>query len=555
MLAPITFDPAPLKFGLTLALALGAVCASAPAQCEVQTLTASTGASGDDFGEGVSISGDVAVVGAERDDDAASNAGTAFVYRFDGASWQEETTLLPAAAGSNDHFGFSVAGHGDLIAVGAPDDDALANSAGSVYLFRHVGAGVWQQEDHVFAGDPDASDRFGWDVAVHGDVLLVGAKGDDEAANSAGAAYIFRDDGLGNWSEELKLTASDALDFAQFGDAVSLSANVAVIGAWQDSGIDTFAGAAYIYREVGVGVWNEETKLTASDAGAFQFFGRAVDIDGSRVVVGAYAALTGTVETGAAYVFDDSGGWGETQKLVASGGADGDRFGWAVAVHANAIAVGAYQRGPGTVYLFELAGAWSETTSLGDSNGVNGDELGESVALDGARIIAGAVEGTGVVAGAGNAVVFSTGAECGAAQTYCNPGDGSPNNTSTISISAFDLSPGTTVDMANGPAGQFGYLLLGNNNGVVNQPPGSEANLCVLFGSCFGRYAGDITQVSGGGTLSTDISNSASAGSGFAIPTCGGSIMSGQTWYFQYWHRQGSGLPSRFSEALAVTFQ
>ena len=137
--------------------------------------------------------------------------------------------------------------------------------------------------------------------------------------------------------------------------------------------------------------------------------------------------------------------------------------------------------------------------------------------------------------------------------TFCDPLDGSIHNTATLSASSASLAEGVTLDLSGGPPGEFGYLLLGNGNALVHQPPGSEGDLCVTGGSCLGRYAEDVGPISTAGTLSTDIESSASGGPGYGIPTCGGHIASGETWYFQYWHRQPMA-PSTFSQALAVTF-
>ena len=138
---------------------------------------------------------------------------------------------------------------------------------------------------------------------------------------------------------------------------------------------------------------------------------------------------------------------------------------------------------------------------------------------------------------------------------YCNPGDGSANNVASIDVPGCDLTGPYEVVLSNAPANQFAYLLIGNGNSVVSQPPGAKGDLCVLGGSCLGRYASDIGAVDSTGTFTTDISNSISGGPGFGIPTCGGNLQSGETWYFQYWHRQPMGQPSTFSEAIGVTFK
>ena len=62
-------------------------------------LLASDGVASDWFGWSVSISGDMALIGAQGDDDNGTNSGAAYVYRFDGSQWIEEAKLLPSDGG------------------------------------------------------------------------------------------------------------------------------------------------------------------------------------------------------------------------------------------------------------------------------------------------------------------------------------------------------------------------------------------------------------------------------------------------------------------------
>ena len=137
---------------------------------------------------------------------------------------------------------------------------------------------------------------------------------------------------------------------------------------------------------------------------------------------------------------------------------------------------------------------------------------------------------------------------------YCDDAQ-NPNNAADISIDSCGLVSGNTVNLTNGPPNQFCYLLIGDGTAVVHQPPGSVGDLCVAGGSCLGRYAKDIGQINGAGNFITPLFDSQSGGAGFGIPTCGGQLQVGQSWTFQYWHRQPMGAPSTFSEALRVTFQ
>ena len=126
-------------------------------------LTAGDAAAGDSFGFAVSVSGDTAVIGAYRDDDAGSNSGSAYVFLRSGSSWtQPKLTASDAAAG--DEFGHSVSVSGDTAIIGAPGDDDAASNSGSAYAFVLSG-GMWTQQDKLTAGDGAENDEYGFSVS------------------------------------------------------------------------------------------------------------------------------------------------------------------------------------------------------------------------------------------------------------------------------------------------------------------------------------------------------------------------------------------------------
>jgi hypothetical protein len=154
-----------------------------------------------------------------------------------------------------------------------------------------------------------------------------------------------------------------------------------------------------------------------------------------------------------------------------------------------------------------------------------------------------------------NKVAWFANLMCPCTSKFCTVADGSIFNTANLDASGCDLSTAITLDLSNGPPKQFTYLLIGAGTATVSNPAGSMGDLCIL-GGFFSRYNQDLGQISLAGTISTDISNSVSGGPGFGIPNSSGSaILAGETWNFQYWHRNPLGAPSGFSEALSITFQ
>src|SRR5690606_38894872 len=131
-------------------------------------------------------------------------------------------------------------------------------------------------------------------------------------------AYVFRRTASG-WAQETKLTAADALPGARFGDAVAAEGDRVFVGVPRDSAAFYGGGAVYVFaRDAGTGTWVEEAKLLPSDLGTSYRFGVAVAVVGDLLAVGAPRATGAGFDTGAVYVFRrdaTSGAWVEEAKL------------------------------------------------------------------------------------------------------------------------------------------------------------------------------------------------------------------------------------------------
>ena len=373
------------------------------AQCEVHEdakLIASDASGDDHFGGSVSASGDTIVIGARFDDcSAGANCGSAYVYRFNGSTWVEQTKLTASDAAAGDEFGISVSISGDIIVAGAIHDDCAAGiDCGSAYVFRFEGS-TWVQQQKLTASDATANHYFGFRVSVSGDLIIVGVFGDEcPDGVYCGATYVFRFDGS-TWVQEAKLTASDAAQGDLFGASVSVSGNVAVVGAYaRDCGAGLDCGSAYVYRFNG-SAWLDEGKLTAPDASPGDLFGISVSVSGDAAVVGAlYHDCVAGFNCGAAYVYRFNGStWVEEQKLTASDAASDDRFGNSVSVNGSISVVAAAlddcEGGIdcGSVYVYRFNGsAWVEEVKLTASGAMDAEHFGASVSIGADKAVVGA---------------------------------------------------------------------------------------------------------------------------------------------------------------------
>jgi len=291
----------------------------------------------------------------------------------------------------NDFFGVSVAISGDTAVVGAKGNDDAGNDSGSAYVYKENGA-TWTEEAKLTASDAAAKDFFGVSVAISGDTAVVGAFGDE---SSTGAAYVYTRSGT-IWTEEAKLTASDGVAFDEFGASVSISGDTVVVGANGNDDAVTDLGAAYVFTRSGT-TWTEEAKLTASDGG-FNFFtfGFSVSVSGDTAVVGAFGE---DGLTGSAHVFTRSGTtWTEEAKLTASDGVIRDLFGVSVAISGDTAVVGAFgdessnnELRTGAAYVFTRSGTtWTEEAKLTASDRTAFDAFGFSVSVSGDTAVVGA---------------------------------------------------------------------------------------------------------------------------------------------------------------------
>lgn len=186
-----------------------------PTFAETAKLTASDGAAADRFGYRVGISGDTAVVGLRYDNNGV-DSGSAYIYVRSGANWTEQQKLTASDATPRDFFGEAVAISGDTAIVGAYGDDDNVADSGSAYIYERSGT-TWTEQAKLTASDATSTDLFGSSVAISGDTAIVGAQFDDDDGNNSGSAYIF------TFQNNLSPTANAGDDQAiQAGDTVDL---------------------------------------------------------------------------------------------------------------------------------------------------------------------------------------------------------------------------------------------------------------------------------------------------------------------------------------------
>lgn len=377
------------KFGNSVALSSAYLVAGAQSKSKVYvssvsnfalTQALSHASTTDKFGHAVSISQNTIAIGAYADScsiasfvDSNTNcqvagmskSGAVYVYVNDGSSWAKQAYLKSTTAAANELFGSDVAVDGDLLIVGNPGADANSvEDSGAAHVFKRNGT-LWAEVQTLNAGVlAGSTDSFGSTVALSGTTAVVGAPFADTAGLDSGTIYVFASADAGQtWTSQVLTVPGDLAASDSFGSDVAIDSDTIVAGA---PGKDSGAGAAYVYTR-SAGIWYNAQKLSAPEVlrSNNDGFGLNVSIVGNTLVIGAN--------------LDD-----DTSQTITNGTN-------IVAHNSDTVA------DVGTLYVFtrrNSGASWALNAVLKAPNAANGDQLGDSISItataDGTSIAAGA---------------------------------------------------------------------------------------------------------------------------------------------------------------------
>lgn len=291
---------------------------------------------GDQFGRSLAAGGDRAVVSAWRRD---STTGGAEVYRWSGDQLIHEATLQPSDASQGSMCGLSchINSAGNMIALGATGDDTLGSNAGAVYVFRRH-FGTWIEEAKLLAPNGATSDAFGSSVAAGENTIVVGATGVDivpPGFYAAGAVYVFEfDTSTWSWDQGQALLAPDPDGGDRFGQCVQVDGGTLAVGCPQkDHSQGDNAGSVYVYSR-SAGAWTLEQRIVPADASAGSSFGRDIALDGSLLVASSVVSSM----SGQLHAFRRGPlGWSEMARWTAPNPEPFDFFGETVALERGRV--------------------------------------------------------------------------------------------------------------------------------------------------------------------------------------------------------------------------
>ena len=329
----------------------------------------------DNFGQSVSLSGNLALVGAQNDDTGATNAGAAYLFNATTGALQRTFTDPGPAPILLDNFGHSVALSGNLALISATGDangSPSRSGSGAAYLYNTTTGARLQT---FLNPTPAVGDNFGFDVALFGNRALISTINDDTANLNAGAAYLFDTDTGTLLHTFLNPTPETNNAFGNndnFGFAVALSATTALIGAPNDSVNGFQNGVAYLYDLNTFDLLHTLVIPTPFTSDTAEFLGSDVALSGNCALAGApfrnKGPATSQKDLGAAFLYDAKTG-AFLQEVDDPDPKSNDRYGFSGALDGCDALIGAQTDlvgtiRPGQVFFYEGPAAVPEPDSI-----------------------------------------------------------------------------------------------------------------------------------------------------------------------------------------------
>ncbi len=219
-------------------------------------------------------------------------------------------------------------------------DSPSGVETGEAYIYRRGRAG-WQLEATLSAPDVAEEQRFGVSVDIDGDLAVVGSYWDVVlGVVDAGSAYVYKrvvsESGVISWQFLQKLVAPQPRDRAFFGFAVAIDGNRIAVGARGDSESFSEQGGIVFFKRDRDGVYQGGQMLRPADSAAFDTFAAFIDLVGDTALVGAPGTTRkGIAAGGRAYLLNakpNSNDWSFSQTLQDPNGVEGDGFGFSIAL-------------------------------------------------------------------------------------------------------------------------------------------------------------------------------------------------------------------------------
>ena len=281
----------------------------------------------ENYGFSCDINGNYAVVSAHT----ADNKGAVYTYFYNGTSWLNTSILTHINLSIGDMFGYSVSLQQDRLIIGAPGDDESANNAGAVYIYNRSG-NTWVFDEKIV--NPSTGIWFGYEVNLYQDYLAVSSLPDENNDNDYNVFVYNYDNSLWTMQEDIAETTT------YFGHSIALSDSKLLIGAGGDNEQGQMSGSVYFFERNGSD-WTETEKFYPPTVETDDFFGSSIDMFGNIAIIGAPGTDNSFNRSGYACYYEyDSNNWILRRILTPSNNSIGDFTGKSVSISSGDVFIG-----------------------------------------------------------------------------------------------------------------------------------------------------------------------------------------------------------------------
>ena len=351
---------------------------------------------GDYFGSAVDISDKYAIVGSKEDDVTGIKSGSVYIFEKKELNWEfVQKFINDDDSSSNNYMGHSVAIYNDFAFAGASQYDLNEENkdVGKVYVLKRQETGVWIKYQTLLPEPVFGTHRFGSSIAVHDGILVIGASGNRE---ETGKVFVFHLD-EDQWIQEQCLEPEYKYEDAKFGCDVDVFSEFIIVGAYFENYENGNKGSAYIFKKID-NTWKQVEQLIPSIEQKYLRYGYSVCINHKYAIVSSYKENSGEVtKPGVVYLYKrNENEWKFLFKLTEDNLESGDKYGISLHLEDNLLMVGATRvetdaDDSGAVFFYELEDInCTKIKKISALNPKSYANFGTSVAFSGSNIIVGA---------------------------------------------------------------------------------------------------------------------------------------------------------------------
>ncbi len=311
-------------------------------------------------------------------------AGAVRIYTWNGSEWVQKGNDLVGDA-PKDYFGLKISMPNEqTIAIAAPYNDKVENSAGQVRIYTWNGTEWMQKGEDLLGSENNAI--AGWSLSMPSpDVVAVGMPKTNDKGPGSGSVHVFQWSGTKWIPRGFKLIGPRSLD--QFGYTLVMpdTSTIAVGAPYYDGNTDQpydNRGLVQVFA-LKDSVWVQRGSNIEGHQDSDEF-GHSVSMpDAQTIAIGApyNDGNTGNPddERGSVRIYTWNGATWEQKGGDIDGEAPGDQSGWAVSMpDPNTVAIGApYNDGRGTDAGHVRVFVWNGTQWIQKGQDIDGEHPGD----------------------------------------------------------------------------------------------------------------------------------------------------------------------------------